>query len=131
MGLFRIEANKMWVDNKLNNWIKTDEILGQHFAHFYSFVKVYVINNVYQYNRTTYGFVSFMDSFDFCMALKKMNNSFIINRPCKLCFLKWYKKSKNNQLTSFFSKKNWIIIIKRNCHFDCFICENYDVFNSM
>jgi len=67
----------------------TDEILAQHFAHYSSLIKTRVVRDKYTKGPKGYGFVSFLDVTDFSRALKEMEGTYIINRPCKLSQSTW------------------------------------------
>jgi RNA recognition motif-containing protein len=100
-------AGKKWIDSSLVEWPindhrlfvgnlskdVTDEILAQHFAHYPSLAKTRVIRDKYTKGPKGYGFVSFLDVTDFSRALKQMEGTYIINRPCKLSVSCWNKRT--------------------------------------
>lgn len=103
-------AGKKWVDATLAEWPVddhrlfvgnlskdvTDEILAQHFAHYPSFAKARVVRDKYNYNPLLtkgYGFISFLDVTDYTRALKEMEGTYIINRPCRLSKSTWDERN--------------------------------------
>jgi len=100
-------AGKKWIDSSLIEWPindhrlfvgnlskdVTDEILAQHFAQYPSLAKTRVIRDKYTKAPKGYGFVSFLDVTDFSRALKQMEGTYIINRPCKLSVSTWNKRN--------------------------------------
>jgi hypothetical protein len=100
-------AGKKWTDASLAEWPTndhrlfvgnlskdvTDEVLAQHFSQFSSLNKTRVIRDKYTKSSKGYGFISFLDVTDFSNALKHMEGTYIINRPCKLYISKWAERT--------------------------------------
>lgn len=107
----RKAAGSVWNDPSLDEWPEddhrifcgdlgnevTDEILGNAFKKYPSFLKAKVIRYRRGAKTKGYGFVSFHNAEDMLLALKEMNKKYVGNRPIRVMKSKWREREINSE----------------------------------
>lgn len=107
----RKAAGDIWNDPSLDEWPEddyrvfcgdlgnevTDDVLGNAFKKYPSFLKAKVVRDRKSGKSKGFGFISFHNPEDMLLALKEMNKKYVGNRPIRVMKSKWKEREINSE----------------------------------